>query len=265
MKMKNVKTSLMASLLFLIPAMSTAGDYGKFYQNLPVNISEPQLPSIPDYTVSISDFGAVGDGCTLNTEAFSKAISQLSKKGGGHLIVPAGVYLTGLISLKDNIDLHLERNAMILCSPDKSDFLKKNKETGELASKASPAISASKRKNISITGEGIIDGNGEWWRAVKRGKVSDVEWKVFKDMGGTEADGGSLWYPFNLKHFANVADSYKAQEKIRTHLINLTDCENVLIKAKLSKVPHCPKALHKCYHRRRNSALPLERTKWRWH
>ncbi len=203
-----------------------AGDYQSLYQNLPVALVEPTAPVIPDTRVSIIDFGGVGDGITNNTEAFKKAISALSKKGGGHLDVPAGIYVVGLISLKDNIDLHLERNAMIMASPEKKDFLPADKD----GAKAVPCISASKRHNISITGEGTIDGNGEWWRAVKRGKVSDEEWKAFQEMGGTVTADGKLWYPFDLKHFGNVADSYERQETMRTHLIRFTDCENVLVK-----------------------------------
>ena len=185
-------------------------------------LEQPAAPVIPAVTVSLADFGGVGDGITSNTEAFSKAISALNKQGGGHLNVPAGIWLTGPISLKSKIDLHVERGAIILFSPDKKEFL-------DDKGKVKPGITASKRTDISITGEGIIDGNGEWWRAVKRGKVSDVEWKDYKALGGVEADDGKLWYPFNLKHFDNIAADLKAQEKMRTHLIRFTDCERVLL------------------------------------
>lgn len=230
MKLLAKRKTLISVLLLLFVATSHAGNYARYYQQLPVTMNEPQAPVIPDLRVSIADFGGKGDGITSNTQAFAKAISALNKQGGGHLDVPAGIWLTGMISLKDNIDLHLERNAIILFSPDKDEFIKKDKQTGLPASdKATPGITASKRRNISITGQGIIDGNGEWWRAVKRSKVSDTEWKEFKEMGGTEVDGGQLWYPFNLKHFGNVADTYEQQERMRTHLIRLTDCEQVLV------------------------------------
>ena len=155
------------TLCVLLSVAAFAQDYSEFYKDLPIELTAPALPRIPEYTVSLADFGGVGDGITDNTEAFSKAVSALEKAGGGHLIVPAGIYLTGPISLKDRMDLHLELNAMILLNPDKKAFLK--------GGKVVPGISASKRKDISITGEGIIDGNGRWWRGVKRGKVSDTE------------------------------------------------------------------------------------------
>ena len=119
------------------------------------------------------------------------------------------------------MDLHLEKNAMILLTPDRAAHLKNGK--------AQPGINASKRTDISITGEGIIDGNGEWWRGVKRTKMSDTEWNAYRRMGGTVTPQGDLWYPFNLNHFDNIADTYEAQEKMRTHLVRFMDCERVLV------------------------------------
>lgn len=221
------KTSLLTLLLSVFALTATAGDYAKFYVNMPVDMPKATPPVIPENTVSLTDFGAIGNGVSLNTEAFSKAISALNKQGGGHLVVPAGIWLTGPISLKDNIDLHLERNAVIMASPDRNLFFKT--EDGKKTDKCVQLITASKRTNISITGEGTIDGNGIYWRPVKRSKVSDVEWSDFKEMGGTEAEGGKLWYPFNLKHFDNFAATAEKQESLRTHLIRLTDCRNVLV------------------------------------
>ena len=218
----NIQKTLFVLVTLVMGVSASAGDYARYYQNLPIALSEPATPQIPDNTLSISDFGGTPDGITLNTEAFASAIKALSKLGGGHLVIPAGIWLTGPIELKDRIDLHLERNAIILFTPDKTAHLKDGK--------VQPCISASKRTDISITGEGIIDGNGEWWRAVKRGKVSDVEWKDYKRMGGTEADGGKLWYPFDLDGQPNIAPDYKTQERMRMHMIRLTDCERVLIK-----------------------------------
>ena len=203
-----------------------AEDYSKHYQNLPVELKQVVSFDIPDNTVSIADFGGVGDGVALNTEAFRKAISALTKKGGGRLVVPQGVWLTGPIVLKDNIDLHIERNAIVLFSPDKSLFV----DAEGKSSRCDPGIKASKRKNIAITGEGIIDGNGAQWRPVKRSKVSDTEWKRFAAIGGVERQNGALWYPWDVKAgYKNIADTPENQEKSRQDLIRLTDCENILI------------------------------------
>lgn len=186
-----------------------------------VTAAAQQPARIPDYSVNLMDFGAVPDGLTLNTQAFEKAFNALAKKGGGHLIVPEGIFLTGPISFKNCTDLHLERGAVILLSPDKRDHLVKDA--------VKPGISASKRHDISISGEGVIDGNGHWWRPVKRSKVSDTEWAAFTKRGGTVTEDGSLWYPFGLNLYPDIAADARAQEKMRAHLVRFTDCERVSV------------------------------------
>lgn len=224
--MKRILLSCLTAILTFYTAQ--AQNYGAYYTNLPVEMPRTVAPVIPNNAVNIRDFGGVGDGIKLNTEAFRKAISKLEENGGGKLIVPEGVWMTGLISMKDNIELHIERNAIIMASPEKSLFIKE--KDGKKNTRCSPLISASKRKNIAITGSGVIDGNGALWRPVKRSKTSDTEWNEFKRMGGTETEGGKLWFPFNLKHYDNIADTPEAQENMRAHLIRFTDCENVLVK-----------------------------------
>ena len=220
-----MKRFLCLLALLLAALHAVAGEYETYYRNLPAAVAgkmaEPVLPVIPDHAVSLTEFGGVGDGMTDNTQVFAEAVAALGRLGGGHLVVPAGIWLTGPIILKDRIDLHLERNAMILLTPDRAAHMRDGKVV--------PGISASKRSDISITGEGIIDGNGEWWRGVKRGKMSDTEWNAYKRMGGTVTPQGDLWYPFNLKAFGNIADTYEAQEKLRTHLVRFTDCERILV------------------------------------
>ena len=206
-------------------AQATAEEaYSSYYENLPVDVQQVNVFDVPAHEMKLTDFGAVGDGKTINTEAFARAISALTKQGGGTLIVPQGIYMTGPIALKDNIRLHLERGAIVMASEDKRLFLNKDPKA-----RVRPLVSASKRRNIMITGEGCIDGNGAQWRPVKRQKVSDVEWKQFLKMGGTVTDEGQLWFPFNLKHAENIADTPEAQENMRADLLRLTDCENVVI------------------------------------
>ena len=213
---------LLIITLMLLALPLRGGDYSRYYQGLPIPLQEPDAPVIPGFTVNVADYGGVPDGVTLNTAAFEKALKDIEKNGGGHLVVPAGIWLTGPIVLKDRTDLHLEKGAIVLFSPDKQDHLRSD-------GKVSPAITASKRKDVSISGEGIIDGNGEWWRAVKRSKVSDVEWTDYHRMGGTDAENGTLWYPFGLKHYGDIAPDYRSQEKMRAHLIRFTDCERVSV------------------------------------
>lgn len=88
--------------------------YEAVYRNLPFDMPRVAAPEFSDRTVNLKDFGAVGNGKELCTEAFANAINTLSGQGGGHLVVPAGVWFTGPIVLKSNIDLHLEKGAVIL-------------------------------------------------------------------------------------------------------------------------------------------------------
>ena len=207
----------------LVTSESHAQDYSGYYVDLPVALERVSAPSFPQNKVVLSDYGVRGDGLTLCTSAFAKAIEDLSAKGGGRLVVPSGIWLTGPIALKDNIELHLERNAMVLLSPDKKhDF-------GEVRGRVQPAIFAKGAKNIGVTGEGTIDGNGKYWRPVKRGKMSDVEWNAYNAMGGTQTDGGKLWFPYGLKHYESATDSPQKEESLRADLIRFERCENVLV------------------------------------
>ncbi len=214
-------------LLFAVVSFSAHGDvYDHCYVDLPVDVKQVSTFSVPDLRVSISDFGGVGDGVTLNTEAFAKAIRHLSEAGGGHLVVPRGVWLTGPIELESNIDLHLERNAVVYFSPDKTLYVDPNPK----ASRVLPCIRAVRCRNICITGEGTIDGNGAQWRPVKRSKVSDVEWKQYKAMGGIERQEGSLWYPWKLKSgYADIAAAPEKQEARRNDIFRVNHCENILL------------------------------------
>src|SRR4051812_37144662 len=81
-----------------------------------VSFREPQAPAIPQRTFTITDFGAVGDGTAMNTEAFRGAIAACAKAGGGRVIVPAGTFLTGPIELGSRMALVLEKGAVIQAS-----------------------------------------------------------------------------------------------------------------------------------------------------
>lgn len=211
---------------FGLSSQSADYPYTKLYKALPVAVGKAQLPAIPQTAVSLDDFGAVGDGRTDCSEAFRKAIEALSSQGGGHLNVPAGTWLTGPLELKSKIDLHLEEGATVLFSPDKRLYF----PDGIVKGRALPCLSASKCSDISITGKGKLDGNGQWWRYAKRSKLSDGEWNELLAMGGTVSPDGQLWFPFNLNGWENLTDSPEKEEAIRNHLIIIKRCTRVLIR-----------------------------------
>jgi polygalacturonase len=132
---------------------------------------QPALPVIPDRTFTLTDFGAVGDGKTLNTEAFQKAIAHIDEAGGGRLVVPKGVFRTLPFALCSNLDLHLAEGAVIQAPdtfeafglPDPSS-LHSQEEVKKKARWPQPLITGNHLHDVAITGPGAIDGNGAiWW------------------------------------------------------------------------------------------------------
>ncbi len=166
------------------------------YEGVPFEMPRVQLPSIPSRSVCLTDFGAVGDGVTLNTEAFAKAIDHLAGLGGGRLEVPAGIWLTGPIGLQSHIELHLDQDAVIVFSTDQSLYpiIDTNFEGLDVRRCLSP-LHAEGATDIAITGKGVIDGNGDPWREVKRRKVGDDTWKTILKRGVTAVGMGSKLFP----------------------------------------------------------------------
>ncbi|WP_289159394.1 glycoside hydrolase family 28 protein [uncultured Muribaculum sp.] len=222
---KSILTASIAALLIFTGSITaTAADYAGNYQNLPFEASAPELPEIPALTVKLDDFGGKGDGITLNTSCFAAAIEHLSSKGGGHLVVPEGVWLTGPIVMKSNIDLHIEKNAILLFSDNKDLFPLLPPDEGTAGKLVQPLISANHQSNFSITGEGVIDGNGEAWRPIKRFKVSDAEWKKLNrklKLKENEYEGSNVWFPVK-------SDDAEISTR-RPRLIRIVECDRFLI------------------------------------
>jgi polygalacturonase len=114
----------------------------------------------------ITSFGAKGDGKTLNTSAIQKAIDACFKSGGGKVIIPQGEFLTGTIVLKSNINLFLNKGAVILGSTDVNDYQNMDPFKDGLGIDVGWALLvAVDAKKISISGPGRIDGQGSKLKA----------------------------------------------------------------------------------------------------
>ena len=240
-------TVAVAAILPLSPSCSdgTGNGYSYLYNDLPFEMEAVTLPEIPDLSVDLRDFGAVGDGLTLNSEAFSKAISHLEAAGGGHLVVPDGIWLTGPITLKSNIDLHVTPDAVILFSPERDLYpIVETVFEGLDTRRCISPVNADGARNISITGGGTIDGSGDSWRQVKRSKMAPSQWKSLLSSGGFTNSKGDVWYPDSSSWRGSlVSDSFNVPqglesdeewESVKTYLrpvmIGLKECTNVLLK-----------------------------------
>ena len=240
-------TVAVAAILPLSPSCSdgTGNGHSYLYNDLPFEMEAVTLPEIPDLSVDLRDFGAVGDGLTLNSEAFSKAISHLEAAGGGHLVVPDGIWLTGPITLKSNIDLHVTPDAVILFSPERDLYpIVETVFEGLDTRRCISPVNADGARNISITGGGTIDGSGDSWRQVKRSKMAPSQWKSLLSSGGFTNSKGDVWYPDSSSWRGSlVSDSFNVPqglesdeewESVKTYLrpvmIGLKECTNVLLK-----------------------------------
>lgn len=166
------------------------------YKDIEFEMPSVQEPVIPDYNVNIKDFGAVSGGQIINTRAFEKAIDAVSKKGGGKVIIPNGIWLTGPIILKSNLELHTESGALIIFSTDKDLYpLIKTSFEGVDTWRCISPIYGNNVENIAFTGSGVWDGSGDAWRYVKRSKLTDSQWKKLVASGGIVNEKNNEWYP----------------------------------------------------------------------
>lgn len=115
---------------------------------------------------NILDFGAKGDGKTVNTSAINQAIAACAKAGGGTVHVPAGEFRSGTVLLLSNVNLQLDSGAVLKGSDDLADYLKEGENRYGL-------ILAKNAENVAITGRGTLDGNGTYFMDLNKKRVED--------------------------------------------------------------------------------------------
>ncbi|NMM49705.1 glycoside hydrolase family 28 protein [Flammeovirgaceae bacterium KN852] len=216
---------------------------GDIYEGIEFDMPKVKEPEFPDNEVNIVDFGAKGDGIFDNSEAFEKAMQAIVEKGGGKVIVPRGIWMTGPIVFQSNVNLHVEDGALIRFSEDKSKYpLVETSFEGLETYRCLSPISGKDLENIAITGKGVIDGSGDVWRPVKKSKMASSAWDRLVKSGGVLSGDGKTWYPskayeeankltdnFNVPPFKTKEEFMKVKDFLRPVMVSFVNCKKVLL------------------------------------
>ena len=183
---------------------------------LPAAKRNPDAAALAKKDFNVLAYGAKGDGTTKDSAAIASAIDAAAAAGGGRVVFPKGVFLTGPINLKSNVELHLStEHATIVFSTDVADYpLVFTRWEATECYNWSPQIYARDAVNIAITGNGLIDGQGRFWHPMNARQKPAVE--RLRKMG---EDGT----PVEQRRFGTVADA------LRPQMIQFIGCKGVRI------------------------------------
>ena len=162
----------------------------------------------PPAAFDVRDYGAIGDGATMNTIAIQTAINRCAQTGGGRVTIPPGTFLTGTLIMKSNVELHLAHGATLLGSTNTKHYPRQPRASYRALGTrrgASALIYAEGAKNIAITGSGTINGQGSHFKEF-RPKII-----LFISCRNVRIDG------LNLRNSAGWMQHY-------------LDCDNVIIR-----------------------------------
>lgn len=194
-------------------------------------VTEPRFNS---KIFNIKTYGAISDGQTLNTAAFEKAITACNAAGGGTVLIPPGLWLTGPMVLKSNVNLHADRGALITFTTDHTQY-------PMVGNRTQLPISGSNLENVAITGEGIFDGGGDSWRPLKKSKAAPSLWSAMLKKGGVLSADGNMYWPtkeamdgeayaatLKTKPKLTAQDFLPARDFLRPNMVVITNSKNVL-------------------------------------
>jgi len=186
--------------------------------------------SFPEKVYNIKDFGAKeGDSASPCHEAINKAITTCSQNGGGTVLVPKGVFFTGPVILKSNVNLHIEEGATLKFSTDKELYTTNalTRWEGVDCYNLHPLIYAFEETNIAITGKGTIDGqadNESWWHMCGHPRFGWEEGMIAANQGGRDR---LLTYGETSVAIENR--QMRLEDALRPQLVNLYRCNTILI------------------------------------
>jgi polygalacturonase len=202
-----------------------------------------KFPDIPNHSIMITDFGAVGDGRTDNSKAFCQAIEACAKAGGGRVIIPPGLWLTGPLKLTSRLELHAEAGATVLFSRRFEDYpLISSHFEGKPWIRCQSPLDAEGQEHIAITGMGVFDGGGDAWRPVKRWKITGMQWDRLVRSGGVVEDTDGVWWPTKAalegairleeliqKGKSTPEDLMPYRDYLRPNLLSFRRCSRILL------------------------------------
>lgn len=229
--MRYIVTILLTSLIFTL-SFDNVYESGKddAWEKADSILAHIKEPVFQDKTFNILDFGAIADGKTLNTKAIKNAIDECHTSGGGKVVVPEGTFLTGTIHLKNNVNLYLSKNSVLLFSLDPKDYLPVvlTRWEGIDCYNYSPLIYACEQENIAITGEGKLDGqaNSEnWW--IWKGRT-EYGWKP-GILSQLIPEGRPLLLSFEQNKTPIEERVMGEGHYLRPQFINFYKCSNILL------------------------------------
>jgi polygalacturonase len=160
------------------------------WAEVPAILSRIKAPTFPNRDFIITDYGAVAGAQADSTEAIRKAIAACNSAGGGRVVVPPGVFLTGAVHLRSNVNLHISEGATLKFIPDPAKYLPVvfTRFEGTECMNYSPLIYAFEQENIAVTGKGVLDGSASienWWawKRSDKGAASIRRLLDFNDRG----------------------------------------------------------------------------------
>ncbi len=231
MKYTMKKICMMLAGLFLnwgsVAAITPDEAWRDVYPQIEKSISQPEFRA-KDY--KIFDYGKKSKTKGfLYTELINKVIDVCSREGGGRVVVPKGTWLTGPITIKDNVNLHLEEGATLLFTTDTTQYpVVRTRWEGMDCYNYQPLIYAIGAKNIALTGKGTVDGaadNSNWWgMSSKRGHDYTGPGTV-----ATQKIGRPLLQEWNENGVPVEKRQMGPGYGMRPQLVNFVECKNVLI------------------------------------
>ena len=236
----SVKASFVIAALFAAGLLTASAQVPSYSW---LHLPQVEVPVFKKYTINILSYGAKADGITLNTAPINKAIAACSAKGGGVVLIPQGLWLTGPLVMQSNVNIYVSRAALLQFTDDKSQYkLIEGNYEGHAAVRNESPISGTNLQNIAITGDGIIDGHGEAWRAISKERLTDAEWKKLVASGGVVSENGQSWYPSEsymngvktpgagiLGQGKTMKDNETLKDFFRPNMLVLTNCKKVLL------------------------------------